>query len=356
MPETITPEEYKRFLELAPKDVLKQIANGLLISLQNMPDDSPEIEVIDTMLLMLDDELRLREIEPLWRKAKRLTARNSAIVKEFTVRNSATIKEVGAIAACIGAGALVAGPAGALWGLAVATSEEKETSQTPIFNAMTADSNNAQSFYDKGLKEMRQKNYVAALAYFQKAIEKNPQDIFAHLYLGVAYSKLGRYQEAIESYKQTIRIKPNLADAHYNLSIAYSELGRYQDAIDACKQAISFEPNFTWAYSNLGRAYGNLGRWQEAIESYKQAIRLKPDNAEAYYNLGIAYFERDSYQEAIESYKQAIRVRPNYAEAHLHLGLTDLMVDDEGSALEEYKMLKTLDTELANKLFKFIYK
>ena len=34
----------------------------------------------------------------------------------------------------------------------------KETSQTPVFNAMTADSNDAQLFYRNGLKELWQKN------------------------------------------------------------------------------------------------------------------------------------------------------------------------------------------------------
>jgi hypothetical protein len=33
-----------------------------------------------------------------------------------------------------------------------------------------------------------------------------------------------------------------------------------------------------------------------------------------------------------------------------------LQVGDKGSALEEYKILKTLDTEKANKLFNLIYK
>ena len=31
------------------------------------------------------------------------------------------------------------------------------------------------------------------------------------------------------------------------------------------------------------------------------------------------------------------------------------LVSDKGSAIEEYKILKTLDAELANKLFNLIY-
>jgi len=124
MPKTITPEEYKRFLELAPTNTLEEVGNGMVIALQHVPDDSTEFVVLSTMLAMLTREHQLREIEPLWRKAKRLTIRSSATIKEFTTRNSDTIKEVGAIAAIIGAGALVAGPVGALFGLYAATSQE----------------------------------------------------------------------------------------------------------------------------------------------------------------------------------------------------------------------------------------
>jgi Flp pilus assembly protein TadD len=197
----------------------------------------------------------------------------------------------------------------------------KETSQTPIFNALTADSNDAQLFYRKGLKELWQENYVAALALFQKAKEKNPQDADVWFQLGYCYGKLGRYQDEIESYKQAIRIKPAFAVAHYNLGVAYSELICWQEAMESFKQAIIIKPDYAAAHHNLSIAYGNLGRWQDAIESHKQAIRIEPDDAVAHYNLGNAY----------------------------------LLVGDKGSALEEYKILKTMDTEQANKLFNLIY-
>lgn len=94
----------------------------------------------------------------------------------------------------------------------------------------------------------------------------------------------------------------------------------------------------------------------ERMESYKQAIRIKPDDAVAHYKLGVAYDGRDRYQEAIEAYKQAIRIWPDYAEAHHNLGVDYSITDDKGSALEEYKILKTLDAEQANELFKLLFK
>ena len=96
MEETITREEYMRFLSLAPTSILEQVGNALLATVQNFPEDSTETEMVSVMLMMLAREHELRQVEPLWRKAKR-----------FAVRNSNAFKQVGKIAACIGVGVLL---------------------------------------------------------------------------------------------------------------------------------------------------------------------------------------------------------------------------------------------------------
>jgi len=241
----------------------------------------------------------------------------------------------------------------------IALTETPKATLSESYASLSVDANSAQSFYDKGLKELWQENWSAALTYFQKATEKNPDYAGAWFNLGVTYAELGRHQDAIEAYKQAIRIKPDLANEHYthkNLGAAYSELGRWQDAIEAYKQVIRIKPDDAAAHYDLGVTYAELGRHQDAIEAYKQAIRIKPDFAEAHNNLGAAYGSLEHHQEAIEAYKQAIRIKPDHATAHFNLGLTYcLITGDKGSALEEYKILKTLDTELANKLFNLIY-
>ena len=62
------------------------------------------------------------------------------------------------------------------------------------------------------------------------------------------------------------------------------------------------------------------------------------------------------YKEAIEACKQAITIKPDDAIAHANLGVTYVLVNDSVSALEQYKILKNLGSEMANKLFNFIYK
>lgn len=94
--QTITREEYEKFLNLAPTSVLEQVGDNMIAEAQKFPEGSAELEALGAMFVMLGMEYQLRQVEPLWRKAQR-----------FAIRNSGTIKEVGKIAACIGAGVLL---------------------------------------------------------------------------------------------------------------------------------------------------------------------------------------------------------------------------------------------------------
>ena len=95
---------------------------------------------------------------------------------------------------------------------------------------------------------------------------------------------------------------------------------------------------------------------KEAIDAYKKAIRIDPDNAKAHCNLGVVYFNSGMQKEAIKAYKQAIRINPDDALAHYNLGFAYVFFNDRDSALEQYRILKSLDSELVNKLFDGIYK
>jgi tetratricopeptide (TPR) repeat protein len=165
--------------------------------------------------------------------------------------------------------------------------------------------------------------------------------------------QLRYWRNNVTLFEHAIRVTANNSMAYYNLGVAYSKVGRWQEAIEAYRQSTRIKPAFDALY-NLGNAYSELGRWQEAVEAYKQAIAIKPDLAQAYSNLGNSYYNLGRRMEAVEAYRQAIALKPDFAEAHYNLGVAYLQIGDKGSALEECKILKTLDAERANKLFNLI--
>jgi tetratricopeptide (TPR) repeat protein len=198
--------------------------------------------------------------------------------------------------------------------------------------------------------------YQEALEACQQAIKLKPDYAGAYNNLGIAYGRLGRYDQQIEAYQQAIKIKPNDAKAHYNLGLVYIGLGCHKEAIEAWQQAIKLKPDFAEAYTNLGTAYGALGRYQEALEAFGQTTRIWPENADAHINLARAYHILDRYPEAIAAYQQAIKIKPQRADAHLSLGLAYVKIGDTASATKEYEILKTLNAEMADKLFNLINK
>jgi len=66
----------------------------------------------------------------------------------------------------------------------------------------------------------QQKDYAAAAVHLEKAIAQGLEDARLHNFLGICYSRTGRFREAIANYGAALKSDPALADAHLNLAFA----------------------------------------------------------------------------------------------------------------------------------------
>jgi len=67
-------------------------------------------------------------------------------------------------------------------------------------------------------------------------------------------SQVGRLDEAIVHYSQVLRIQPRRAEAHVNLGAAFMKMGRYEDARQAFMAALAIDPNLRPARQGMQRA------------------------------------------------------------------------------------------------------
>jgi tetratricopeptide (TPR) repeat protein len=163
------------------------------------------------------------------------------------------------------------------------------------------------------------KDWSGLLEHSKRWTRAEPGESLAWYALGIAYRKLGRYQEAVDAYKEALRLKPDDAAAWYSLGNAYWDQGRYQEAIQAYKEALRLKPDDAAAWYNLGNAYSDQGRYQEAIQAYKEALRLEPDDAAAWNNLGVAYWALGNRSEALKAVKELRRYDPARADILFNL-------------------------------------
>jgi len=99
------------------------------------------------------------------------------------------------------------------------------------------------------------------------------------------------------------------------------------------------------------------GKFDEAVKNYRQSLTFKPHDAYlVYYKLGNTLRLQGKLNEAISQYQKALKLKPNYTNVHYNLGLTHMLKGDKNSALKQYKILKYLDNNVAEQLFKHIHK
>ena len=162
--------------------------------------------------------------------------------------------------------------------------------------------------------------YEAAIALYQKALEKKPKLATAYNNLSWTYNQAGQYEKALESAERAVALKPHMAVAYSNRAGAYAGLGQYDEALRDSTMAIELEPELSGAYINRGAAYNGLSQYDMAIADCTKAIELDPKNAAAYNNRGDAYSGLGQYDMAIADYTKAIDLAPNIAAPHRHLG------------------------------------
>lgn len=98
----------------------------------------------------------------------------------------------------------------------------------------------------------------------------------------------------------------------------------------------------------------DAGKADEAIVALKEANKLSPDNPQYQYQLGMAYVQAKAYKDAAEAFKRAARFKPDWPEAHFRFGMTSYVLGRRNQSLDAYKKLVSLNSPLANTLYRII--
>lgn len=173
----------------------------------------------------------------------------------------------------------------------------------------------------QGVRELSVSKYKEASQSFAKAVIKNPQDPYPHIFLGIALYWQGQVDQAMAEYRAALDIEPDNAQANQLMGIAYAWKGDINSALDSFKKTVDLDPDRPDSQMNLGSTYAALGNYDEALFHFRNAVRLDKTHPLYHYQLGSLYevMGRDNLAE--ESFKKALRLYPDYEEALLALAV-----------------------------------
>ena len=146
--------------------------------------------------------------------------------------------------------------------------------------------NNTIAYNDLGLDFQEKGQLEEALAYFQKAIDINPEYEEGHANLGNILLLKGRLDDSLFQYRKALEINPKDPEAYYDLGVAFFQGGQTDEAIIHFQKALEMKPDFAEAHNNLGAAFNKKGQIEDAIFHYRRALEINPDLASAHGNLG----------------------------------------------------------------------
>ena len=191
-------------------------------------------------------------------------------------------------------------------------------------------------------------DFQKAIAFFQQAIEKDPNYALAYSGLADTYALLTAYTteparqvmpKAKEAALKALALDDKLAEAHASVG----QIARYYDydfatAEREYRRALELNPNYPTAHQWLAEQLSALKRPDEAIAEIRRALELDPFSLimnRIYADILVA---ARRYDEGIEEYKKVLELDANFMTTHYFLGRAYEAKGMYDEAVREYSL------------------
>ena len=161
--------------------------------------------------------------------------------------------------------------------------------------------------YDRAAtKAYLSRRLLPARELFEMMVEQHPGHVPALCKLGVVQMKLGETSAAGESFQKAIELDSDNPYAHRMLGYTYLQAGDLPSAELYVKRAVALAPDDAKAYLLLGTVSYRLGEMDDAEANFKSAISVDPVPSEPYFNLAMLCAKDGRPEQAREFYAQAL--------------------------------------------------
>jgi tetratricopeptide (TPR) repeat protein len=186
-------------------------------------------------------------------------------------------------------------------------------------------------------KKMASKDYAGALAEYDKAIEKTPDDVRAHAGRAVALQALGRLDEAIAGMTKAIGISPQPdSRLYYVRAQMQTAKGDLAAAYADYSKATEIAPGEGAPYRERASIQRRQYDYEGALKDYAKAAELNPKDLTALDGLGNVKESLRDYQGAIEAYTALVYAVPQHPAPFTERGDVKLALGDDKGAIDDF--------------------
>lgn len=243
----------------------------------------------------------------------------------------------------------------------------------------------AQALKEKeaGNAAYKKKDFAAAIAHYDKALELDDTDISFLTNRAAVYYEQGEYDKVIEDCERAVERGRELR-ADYKLVAramtrkgnALVQLDRLEDAVDVYNKALTehrtadtlqklnetqkkLKERREKDYIDLDKAaeekdLGNTAfkeqRYPEAVKHYSESLRRGPSNVnpeayKVYSNLAACYTKLTAFNEGLAAAEKCIELQPDFVKGYSRKGAIQFFMKEYEKALDTYEKGLTHDPE-----------
>jgi eukaryotic-like serine/threonine-protein kinase len=178
---------------------------------------------------------------------------------------------------------------------------------TPLGEATTP-SLEALKAYSLGRKTEFAKGNTAALPFYKRAVELDPNFAMAYAAMADSYANLNEPERAAEYARKAYGLREKVSERErFFIETTYYQVatGELEKTAQAYEQWQQTYPRDDSPHTGLAGIYGVLGNWERSLDEAREALRLEPNDWTNYTSLSLAYENLNRLDEAEAVYKQA---------------------------------------------------
>ncbi len=172
--------------------------------------------------------------------------------------------------------------------------------------------NDAIKLTNDGNKAVAQKQFDTAIALFDKAIEKDSDNAFAHYGRGLSYLSKNDFDKAAEDLEKCVQAGPEqpMYQMYYGIAL-------FDKAVDQAKDDQARRANKKKEEIEVDLSGANF---EKAEQHLKEALKDNADMWRAHWYLAQIYRAQDKSKEAAEEFTAAIKANPREPAPYIGLG------------------------------------
>jgi len=215
-----------------------------------------------------------------------------------------------------------------------------------VLTAAGAATQGIKEYFEQGEQALARGDLAGAEASFRQVLAINPNEVGAHVNLGVIAMRRKKWDSALTELNAAEKLAPQVPGIRLNIGLVHFRQYDFRGAIRPLASVVRDTPDSVQARHLLGLCYFFTDRHADAVEALEPIWGQESGKLDYLYVIAIAAGKSGRADLEKQAMQRMLEVGKDSAELHLFVGKGYLQEQDDDRAIAELERAATIDPRL----------